>query len=304
MVDGSTNRSMTLAQPLVTAVLVCWNHRKYVRSAIESVFQQTYRNLQVIVFDNGSTDGSQGELEALAAQYSFKLVLQENIGLVRTLNLGLQMAEGEYFAVLSTDDIWLHEKIKKQVAYMTEHPNVHMTFGAMNTIDAKGNEVESSSSKRAFVSGEVKFDDYLKRPMSPNGPTIMCRTQTLRAIGGYDERIRIEDAALLLAMTSKGYGVYGLPDCLTSYRRHETNWTSQHTTWPDVCALGKKYCRSRREYKNYVRSRLRAEFRWLASNRKSDAIHLALNEPLGWNWTDMAVGYIKLLVPSALLGKS
>jgi alpha-1,3-rhamnosyltransferase len=297
-------RSVSETEPLVTAVLVCWNHRRYVRAAIESVYSQTYKRLQVIVFDNGSTDGSRDELAILAQEHPFKLVLQENIGLVRTLNRGLQMAQGKYFAVLATDDIWLPAKIDKQVSFMEAHPDVHMTFGAMKTIDADGNDIDASSARSAYVPGEVRFSDCMAKPMSPNGPTIMCRTEILRDLDGYDEDIRIEDAALLLAMISRGYRVYGLPDLLTKYRRHETNWTSQHTTWPDICAIGKKYCRDRTEYRTFIQSRLRSEFLWLSGKRKREALDLFFSEPIGWRSKEVLLGFVKIFIPRAILPRN
>ena len=96
------NAPATATTPRVTAVLVCWNHVRFVRAAVESVLQQTYPNIQLIVFDNGSTDGSRRELEALRDVHGFTLVLQDNLGLVRTLNRGLAMADGELIAPLAS----------------------------------------------------------------------------------------------------------------------------------------------------------------------------------------------------------
>nr|HET7858517.1 glycosyltransferase family A protein [Caldimonas sp.] len=126
------------ATPRVTAVLVCWNHVRFVRAAVESVLRQTYPNIQLIVFDNGSTDGSRRELESLRDAHGFTLVVQDNVGLVRALNRGLAMAEGEFIAPLATDDVWLPHKTALQVDYLLAHPDVELVAGQIESIDAEG----------------------------------------------------------------------------------------------------------------------------------------------------------------------
>src|SRR5690349_4879345 len=101
---------MTSADDLVTAVLVCWNHARFVRCAVSSVLRQSHPHVQLIVIDNGSTDGSIPILEELGAEHGFTLICQENVGLVRALNQGLALARGKYFACLATDDVWLEHK--------------------------------------------------------------------------------------------------------------------------------------------------------------------------------------------------
>jgi alpha-1,3-rhamnosyltransferase len=288
------------AEPLVTAVLVCWNHERFVEAAVRSVLAQSYGNIQLIVFDNGSTDGSRGILQQLEREHGFKLVLQENIGLVRTLNLAMRMAEGQYFAVLATDDIWLPGKTRTQVDYLQAHPAVALVIGAIKTIDAEGRPVDRANPMPHFE-GEVRFEDLLKQRKTTNGPTVMCRTDTLREIGGYDEDIRIEDAALAMKLTSKGHRVVGLPDVLTLYRRHGANWTAQQPLWPDVCDIGKKYCRSPAEYRWFVRHRLSRTFRRLAGTQKAEAIRMLRNQPILWPSIHIAIGLLKLAMPMPLL---
>ena len=109
--SAGTLNGTGLSVPPVTAVLVCWNHERFVRQAVLSALQQTYPNIQVIVFDNGSSDGSRRELEALAKEHEFTLVFQDNIGVVRALNKGLTLGRGKYFTMLATDDVWLPDKV-------------------------------------------------------------------------------------------------------------------------------------------------------------------------------------------------
>lgn len=285
-------------QPLVTAVLVCWNHERFVRDAVLSVLNQTYKNIQLIVFDNGSSDGSRRVLEALAAEHGFTLVCQENIGVVRALNKGLAMARGKYFAVLSTDDMWIADKTEKQVAFFEASPEVHLSFGTMIPVDDSGNRIDRPNRLPTFI-GKVSFTDLMTQKMSTNGPTVMCRTETLKSIGGYDEQLRVEDFALALEFAHKGHGVYGLPDRLTFYRIHDANWSAM-PLYADVRATGHKY-RKTPEYRSFVRCYLHGYFRWIAGHRKLDALKLLVSEPLRWTWDDVGVGLLKLMIPTLVL---
>lgn len=295
----SESTSDLSAQPLVTAVLVCWNHVRFVRAAVESVLCQSFRNIQLIVFDNGSTDGSRDVLRSLADVHGFKLVLQDNIGLVRTLNRGLEMAQGKYFAVLATDDIWLPEKTRDQVNFFENDDDVHLTFGAVRTIDETGREFASVSGLGHYI-GDVGWAELMASRKSVNGPTIMARTETLRKVGGYDVDLRIEDASLVFEFASKNLRVVGLPQALALYRRHGANWTATRPIWPDICAIGRKYCRNDYEYRAFVRRGLRNEFRRLAGQRKRDALRLLLSVPIKWTWNDVGIGALKLMTPKFL----
>lgn len=287
-------------EPLVTAVLVCRNHVRFVRAAIDSVLGQTHRNIQLLAFDNGSTDGSGDVLKIMAEEHGFVLVLQENIGLARALNRGLNLAQGEYFAVMSTDDIWLPDKIAHQVDYFERHADVHLTFGAIRLIDEDGYELERTKTRGHHI-GNVGNAELMAKCVPVNGPTIMVRTETLRRIGGYDESLRLEDLSLIVSLASKNLRVVGLPQLLTLYRRHPASWTATQATWPDVCAVGNRYFGDRDKYRAFVRRRLRMVFRSLAGRRKRDAVRLLLTEPIAWTWDDVGIGIVKLLTPKALL---
>jgi alpha-1,3-rhamnosyltransferase len=283
--------------PLVTAVLVCWNHVRFVRAAVESVLQQTYPHIQLIVFDNGSTDGSRRELEQLRAQYGFTLVLQDNVGLVRALNRGLAMAEGEYFACLSTDDVWLPEKTAIQVSYFLAHPDAQLVAGQIESIDADGRPNPVPTKKRW---GEPTFAELMVKGNYVPGPTVMCRVSTLRELGGYDESVRIEDYPLVLKLTHLGHRVVVLPDSLTLYRSHGANWTAKSID-PELYEVGALY-RDTPEYRGFYRFHFPLSF-WLLvkRGRKREALRLLFTEPVAWTWANVGRGLVRMAIPFWLI---
>jgi alpha-1,3-rhamnosyltransferase len=282
--------------PLVTVVLVCWNHRPYLEAAVRSALEQTYSRIEIIAYDNGSTDGSGEALSELSEFHGFKLIRQDNIGLVSTLNDALRRASGQYFATLATDDIWLPEKIERQVLHMQQNPSIHMLSGAMEVIDASG---RSTGTIVKSAPGEKSFERLMSEGCSVHGPTVMCRTETLRALGGYDARTRIEDYAAALHFSKSGYRVVVLDEVCAKYRRHSTNWTGKNI-WLDRRELGRIFHKTP-QYRSYVKHNLRGYFRYLSGRDKRAAIELLLNEPIAWSWSDIGIGLFKLMVPGFIL---
>jgi alpha-1,3-rhamnosyltransferase len=284
-------------QPKATQVIVCWNHAAFVEQAIHSALNQTYTNTELIVFDNDSKDGSAEIIRKLGTAYPFQFVQQENIGLIRTLNKGLRLAEGKYFTYLSADDRWLPDKTERQVAYLEARPEIHTICGRMEAIDENGNGIPYAVNNGE--PGEVTFQSLMLTGCSVQGPTVMHRTETLRQLGGFDESVRVEDYAAALQFTSAGHRVVNTGETYTLYRRHGDNWTSKpiyHDRW----LVGQRF-RHTPEYVGFVRHNLAGYFRWLSGHRKRDALHLLRTEPIAWTWSDVGVGLIKLFIPSSIV---
>lgn len=283
--------------PLVTAVLVCWNHERYLRSALLSALNQTYANIEVIVIDNGSIDGSRRELLSLRNEFEFTLVCQDNVGLVKALNQALRIARGKYFTGLATDDIWLPNKTACQVAFLEANPNVALVSGQVNGINSDGRPIDVSSVVRE---GDATFKDLMAQGCFVYGATAMCQTNTLREIGGYDESLRIEDYSLALKLSYMGRRVVVLPHVFTLYRRHETNWTKGSID-SELEEIGAKY-RHTSEYRNFYRYHFPMRFWQLVRvGRKLEAIRLLRDEPVPVTWANLGRGLLRMLVPYWLI---
>lgn len=286
-----------MQDPLVTVIMVCWNHERFVRSSILSVMRQTYSNQQVIVFDNDSADGSRAVIESLAGEYGFQFIHQPNVGVVKTLNRGLALAKGKYFAMIATDDLWLLDKIERQVTFMEAHPNVFLCCGNTVTIDEEDCLTGLTSNNRAAM--PVSFRDLMVRGNCVHGPTVMVRTQSLVDLGGYDERFLVEDFTLALRLTYEGHAVVHTGLLLALYRRHNANWTNMPFFEVNL-AIGQAY-RYTPEYPAFVKNHLRGYFRALAGSNKRKAIEILRTEPIEWSWFDVGVGLLKLLMPRFLI---
>ena len=114
---------------LVSIIMPAYNSERYIEEAIKSVICQTYKEWELFVIDDGSTDSTAALVEAVALKDSrVKLVrLKFNQGVAAARNKGLELAKGRYIAFLDSDDLWLPQKLEKQIAFMDEN-NYSFTF--------------------------------------------------------------------------------------------------------------------------------------------------------------------------------
>ena len=137
-----------MSDPLVSVVIPTFNCGRYVEDAVESVLNQTYRRLEVIVVDDGSTDDTGTKLKKYKERV--QVVTQENQGSSKARNVGLDLSRGEYVAFLDADDRWRPGKLKWQIACFRELDDVGMVFTDFSAIDPDGGIVATSYLKGAF----------------------------------------------------------------------------------------------------------------------------------------------------------
>lgn len=190
-----------MVNPLVSVICLCYNHERFVREALESVFSQTYPNIEVIVVDDASTDKSRDVItQTLRLHPDAKVrFLENNVGICRAFNGGWGMATGEFVVDFSTDDVLLPERIEKQVRYFqTAGKNHGVVFTDAIYINENGQEIRRHFDylrKHKWVDRIPEGDVYahvVERFFIP-APTMLVRIEVLRALGGYDEALAYED---------------------------------------------------------------------------------------------------------------
>ena len=211
---------MTLP-PLVTIAISCYNHEHYISSSILSVLQQSYKNIELLIFDDGSKDKSVDIIGELQKNHQFHFDAQENIGLNNTLNKALAMAKGKYFVPFGSDDIMLLDRIEKQVSYMEENPDISICAGNILKIDEHG---QICKKQKIFPAHHQDFEKiYTSRGSSAPAPTLFFRTELTRKAGGFHPKIALEDLYIKLKITQE-FGILGvMNDLLAYYRIHPNN---------------------------------------------------------------------------------
>jgi len=131
-------------QPLVTVLLPVYNAEKYLQESVDSILGQTYRNLEIMAIDDGSTDSSPALLSGVSDERMNVVTNPQNLGLIRTLNRGIPLAKGKYIVRADADDICLPTRVEKQVAFMEANPDVGIsgtgfgTFSDENALTENG----------------------------------------------------------------------------------------------------------------------------------------------------------------------
>lgn len=210
--------------PTVTVCIPSYNHAKYVNEAIDSVIAQTYREIELVIIDDGSTDESLEIIGKKQIQITDRFIRhevrsRENKGLPITLNEALAWSNGKYFVMLSSDDILLPDKVKTLVDFLEDNQFCAGVFGGMFIIDSNGLCLR----KVVPPKGIWGFRDVLDKRCKLLAPTMMMRTNTLLEVGGYWEDIALEDRAMSLKLTHKGHKLATTDAIVAKYRNHATN---------------------------------------------------------------------------------
>ncbi|MNM87184.1 putative glycosyltransferase EpsE [compost metagenome] len=211
--------------PLVTVIIASYNHARYIEASINSVVNQTYKNIELLVVDDGSKDDSPAVLKRLQAQHGFDLRFQANQGLARTLNDAIARARGDLIVPFGSDDIMLPHRIATQVEYMHGKPEVGICSANIETIDHDGKVMGAREQrKRNLPFRRLDFDDlWLDRKPGPMAATLMLRREALEKVGGFNADIRLEDVYIELSIARAGYYIDVLGEVLAQYRDHPTN---------------------------------------------------------------------------------
>ncbi|MGK6353387.1 glycosyltransferase family 2 protein [Parapedobacter sp. DT-150] len=205
-----------IKQPLVSVIIPCYNGAAYVGQALESILAQTYPNLEIIVIDDGSTDGSQHIIAAFAQMDKrIKAVrYEQNRKLVDVLNSGIELARGKYIARMDADDIALPTRIERQVRFMEANPDIGLSGTFIAAFDGQGRK-----RNRGLPVTHERIKAYLFTASAFFHPTVIMRRQVLGKWNlRYESRYyRAEDHALWLNM-AEHTRCANLPVVLLKYR--------------------------------------------------------------------------------------
>lgn len=178
--------------PLVSVVLATYNRRELLRASLRSVLDQTYRHLEVIVVDDGSTDGTE-ELIAELADSRIRYYRQpQNAGRSRARNRALSLVQGDFVAFQDSDDLFDLDKIETQLKIFAENPQIGMVYTAGRVIDEQGRPIPADF--RAPASGNIYPAIAFYLPVIVLLPSVLLRRQVVDQVGGFDESLhRFED---------------------------------------------------------------------------------------------------------------
>jgi len=208
--------------PKVSVIMSSYNHALYVAQAIESVVNQTYKNIELIVVDDGSKDESPQILKELQEKYGFYLECRDNYGLIATFNYMLQnLVSGKYVCFIASDDFWSLDRLEKMVSLMELNPECGLGHSDVFIVDNSNRILNAEHIARNKKSGCI-FKDFIIGDYTIETPSMIVPYIIYKEVGFYNEALPIEDYQMWLLISSR-YSVCYLPEKLVYYRKHETN---------------------------------------------------------------------------------
>ncbi|MET4028367.1 alpha-1,3-rhamnosyltransferase [Marinobacter sp. MBR-99] len=218
--------------PLVSVIVPCYNHEKYVKECIESIIDQDYKNLELIIIDDGSQDRSSEVIKAMAAacearfvRFSFRS--RENRGLCATLNEAVEWAEGEFLSPLASDDVLFPEKVSRQISEFKkralEKSNLVAIYSGVEFIDSESQPLKIKKGGGKFCG----FDGVILRNVFLPTPTFLVKREAIISVGGFNPDYKIEDFYIRLKLTDNGGVFFVMPEPLVKYRRHDDNFSQK-----------------------------------------------------------------------------
>ena len=201
-------------QGLCSVIMPVYNSEKYVSDAIESVLNQTYSNIELIIIDDCSTDNSSRIIsQYLKTDARIKLIHNDkNKGCAFCRNIGVENSSGEYIAFIDSDDIWLPSKLDKQIKFMSIS-NTNMVYSSYAIIDSSGSEL-----KKRFINDYLYLMDLLKEN-SVIFSTTTFKSDYIKDIYFQDKWYH-EDYIFLLDYIKRYGFLSGLNEILVKYRVH------------------------------------------------------------------------------------
>jgi glycosyltransferase involved in cell wall biosynthesis len=212
--------------PLISVILPVYNGEPYVADAVRSIQNQTLADFELLAIDDGSADGSATYLARAAARDPrISVTPNPNRGLVEALNLGLELARGEFIARMDADDVSAAIRFERQIEFMNASPNIAVVGSALTLIDSVGGAV-----------GEI---DYPTDPVLVHKAlecmecavahcSAMARRSVITAVGGYRETFRHAEDYDLWLRVAEHYRIGNLPERLISYRCHAGSVSRRH----------------------------------------------------------------------------
>ncbi len=226
--------------PTITGILIFLNGEKYLAEAIDSVLAQTYTDWELLLCDDGSTDGATAIAKDYAARYPdriryFEHPNHENRGMSATRNLGIANSRGQYIAMLDADDVWVPEKLVEQLAVLEAHPEAAMVYGPMRMWYSWTGRPEDKRRDwlqplgvpaNSIAQPPDLLLSFLRDP-SCHVCGLLTRKDVLAAVGGYENEFRTEyEDVVVQSKISVQYPVYASGKCWYWYRQHDDSCTS------------------------------------------------------------------------------
>ena len=235
LIDEEVKKNIVI--PKVSVLMPIYNAQEFLKEAIDSILNQTFRDFELLLINDGSTDKSKDIIENYRDDKRVRIFHKKNEGITKTLNFGLAQSFGRYIARMDADDISMPERLQLQVDYLDNHRNVGLLGTRFKAFNINGEFIEN-------LDVELTNEELQKKILEScrfGHPTVMMRRSVLEAVGVYDESAwayTVEDYDLWLRIAEK-FEIANLPQYLLHYRVNPNSITQSKK---EINQKGTKEC--------------------------------------------------------------
>ena len=232
----SDKQDDAIKNPLVSVVVPLFNGGNYIKDTLMSILSQSYDNFEILVVDDSSSDDGPIKVSEFMEQYPDKIRMlshpdHKNLGVAPSRNVAIRNAKGYYIAFLDQDDIWLPDKLEKQIVALQQYPEASLVYAKVIYIDEGGKEKKIRGIHPTYGKGVVGnprnvFSKLIQEDFIPN-LTVLVKKSCLERVGLLDEGPRYEyEDWLLLSKLAYFYKFLFIPEVLGKWREHSSNYSS------------------------------------------------------------------------------
>jgi len=207
---------------MISVIIPTYNCAPYITEAIDSVFHQTCHDYEVIIIDDGSTDATRTIIESRYQTVRYFYV--ENNGVASARNYGIAKAHGDLIAFLDADDIWLPEKLEKQMELFNKNEELGMVFTENSYFDEHGILANTLNKQERLMHGDIVRNIFLHSYVVTS--TVMVRTSVFDTIGLFDEGLLVAEDDNMWMRIGMKYGIALLDEPLVRYRKTKGSLSS------------------------------------------------------------------------------
>lgn len=212
------------ATPLFSIVIACYNGEEFLDEAIQSVLKQSYKHFEIIAIDDGSTDDTSLIVQAYP---TVNYISQQNKGVCKARNVGLQNVNGKYLIFLDQDDFLPSQRLENDLIEFSKNSSCAYIFGWTAEVDSEGNKIRSKSEITPYFD-TVDYSTVLEGHLLVPPGTVTFDVDKLKSVSGFNELLRSSEDLDLYLRLAQQYPIFCHNQITLYYRRHNNNWSSRY----------------------------------------------------------------------------
>ncbi|MEI7474331.1 MAG: glycosyltransferase [bacterium] len=204
----------TQIKPEISVIMPVFNGEKYISSAIISVLNQSFKNFEFIIVDDGSNDKTEEIVKSFSSDERVKYFYQTNAGPSVARNTGIALSQGDYIAFIDSDDLWFHKKLELQLHALKQNPKAGLSFGWVKYIDENNRTI----GRKEYKINNDYYKNLILGNYVDNGSVPLIKKECFNKIGYFNPNLFVSEDWDIWIRIAREYDLVGVNDYLVQYR--------------------------------------------------------------------------------------